>query len=401
MLSEVEACARELFDLFGYRRIDTPIFEHTETFMRAVGDSSDVVVNKQMYTFSDAKGRSLTLRPEGTASVVRAYVEHDLGNKLPAPVRLYYMGPMFRYERPQAGRSRQFLQFGPEVIGSDSPVVDAEVIAWGAQFYAKIGLDPVILLNSMGCAQDRLKYGELLKQVLADRTDGLCEDCETRLATNPLRVFDCKVESCREILRSDDIQPIVETICPECREHFDAVQRILESLGVAWKNDPHLVRGFDYYTRTVFEYDMASLGARTAIGGGGRYDGLVQEFGGQPTPAIGMAVGVEPTLLAMSKLREPTGWRPDVFVIWLEDSIADLAMATCMDLRKAGFSATLSDKPRSMRAQMRAADRAEARHTVILGPQEIERGVATVKNLTTGDQSEVALTDIVKTISEA
>lgn len=393
LLSELEDRARVLFDRYGYRRIETPVFEHTEVFIRTIGESSDIV-RKQMYTFTDGADRSLTLRPEGTAPVVRAFVEHRLDGTMPMPARLYYIGPMFRYERPQKGRQRQFFQIGVEAVGSASPVVDAEVIMLGVEFFRGLGLEPELLLNSMGCAADRERYAPQLRADLADRADDLCDDCLERLKTNPLRVFDCKNPDCQKVLRRD-VQPISEFLCADCTVHYRGVQEILEALGVAWTSAPELVRGFDYYTRTVFEYDLASLGARSAIGGGGRYDGLVEEFDGPPLPGVGLAVGVWPTMVALTELRgEIEGWTPDVYVAWLE-GLAPVAMATALDLRNAGLRVTVSDETRSLRAQLRAADRYGAARAVILGPDEVRRGVATVRDLAAGTQDEIPLKDLV------
>lgn len=401
LLAEVEALARVLFDRYGYRRIDTPAFEHTEVFLRTVGESSDIV-RKEMYTFFDRSGRSLTLRPEGTAPVVRAFVEHNLAGSMPLPVRLSYLGPMFRYERPQSGRTRQFLQIGVEALGSAAPAVDAEVIVLAAELFAGLGLAPELLLNSMGCRADQQAYARSLQEMLAPHGDAMCDDCEQRLRTNPLRVFDCKVPGCREILASGEIVAISESLCEDCTAHFEAVQRILEALGVAWRNDPSLVRGFDYYTRTVFEFDLASLGSRSAVAGGGRYDGLVEELGGAPLPGVGLAVGVEPTMVALRSRREPSGWTPDVFVAWLADDLAPVAMALSRDLRAAGLRVTTADDAsRSLKAQLRTADRMGAARVVILGPDEVGRGAAAVRDLGAQTQEEIPLTDVVRTIASA
>lgn len=395
VVERLESVARELFRVFGYRRIDTPVFEHTEVFARGLGESSDIV-SKEMYTFQDRSERSLTLRPEGTAGVVRAYVEHGLHQQIPQPARLFYMGPMFRYERPQAGRKRQFLQFGPEAIGSDSPVVDAEIILWGVRFFAAAGLQPELLLNSMGCPADREAYGPLIRAALSEHSEEMCDDCIKRLETNPLRVFDCKVESCRDIIDSVDVVPLSETLCADCREHHRAVQSNLEVLGVRWKDAPKLVRGMDYYTRTVFEFDMVELGARSAVAGGGRYDGLVELFGGQPTPAVGMAVGVEPTLVALSQLGEFEAPRPDIYFGFLSEELAGVSMALSMDIRSAGLVCITSDGSRSAKSLLRSAARHNAKFVVIFGERDAEAGAVQVKNLDTGEQTEVALDGVVE-----
>jgi histidyl-tRNA synthetase len=301
---------------------------------------------------------------------------------------------MFRYERPQEGRQRQFLQMGVECIGSPSPLVDAEVMALGAEFYSSIGLEPELLLNSMGCAADRAAYGPKLREELESKRQALCEDCHARLDANPLRVFDCKVPSCREVL--EDVTPLSGFLCHECREHLSRVRELLKSIGVPWRDAPELVRGFDYYTRTIFEFDLASLGARSAVGGGGRYDGLVEEMGGPSLPAAGMAVGVEPVLVALRNTRsvEEQAWRPDVYVAWLDQEQSTLAMTTGAALRERGMRVIVADEAKSLKAQLRAADRYGAARAVILGPQDVSRGVATVRDLAAATQEEIALDDL-------
>jgi histidyl-tRNA synthetase len=398
LLTEVEDAARSLFDRYGYRRIETPLFESTDVFQRAAGDASDIVLDKQMYTFTDRRDRSLSLRPEATAGIARAYVEHDLGKRLTPPVRLSMLGWMFRYERPQKGRNRQFHQIDAECIGSAEPIVDAELIVLASQFFDAVGLAPQLMLNSMGDPADRERYFPVLREALGDKVEDMCKDCHVRLERNPLRVFDCKVPGCRKILRGD-IPPITEFLCDECRAHFESVQEILESVGIAWKNDPHLVRGFDYYTRTVFEFVLEGFGARGTVCGGGRYDGLIELLGGPSTPASGFAIGTEPVLVSLREQRdELKGWRPDVYVIWM-DGLASVAMASALDLRSAGLRVTVSDESKTMRAQLRAADRSEATRAVILGTDEVAKGVATVKDLGSGEQREVPLDSLVKELA--
>lgn len=398
LMTEVEDAARELFGRHAYRRVETPIFEHTDVFERAVGDTGEIVLDKQMYTFLDRRDRSLTLRPEGTAGVARAFVEHDVAKKEQLPVRWSYMGWMFRYERPQKGRSRQFHQMGAECIGSASPLVDAELIALAAQFFTRIELTPSLLLNSMGCPADRERYGPVLREALGDATEDMCKDCQVRLERNPLRVFDCKVAGCQKILRGGDVPAISEYLCEDCREHFAAVQEMCEAIGLAWKNDPYLVRGLDYYTRTVFEFALEGFGGRPTVCAGGRYDGLVELLGGPPTPAAGFAIGTEPVLVALREMREPPAWAPDIYVVWL-DELADVAMALSLDLRAAGSRVLVSDEAKSMRAQLRAADRAGATTAVILGPDEVAKGVAQVREMSSGDQREVPLEAVVGELS--
>lgn len=394
LLSELEDTARTLFDRFGYRRIETPIFEHTEIFDRTVGASSDVVVQKQMYTFEDAGGRSLTLRPEGTAGVVRAFIEHRPDAKLGLPLRMYYIGPYFRYERPAKGVERQYISAGVEYIGSASPVVDAELVVLGAQFFEACGLQPELLLNSIGCPADRERYFPALRESLAEHIDDLCDDCHRRLETNPLRVFDCKVPADQKIIRKH-APTIREYLCEECKEHHAAVERILESLGIAWRDAPDLVRGLDYYTRTVFEFVLPGL---PTLLGGGRYDLLVEQLGGPAMPAAGFGLGLTRTMAALRGRQRATRG-PDVHVIWLKDEIAEIAVAAAMDLRNAGLRVTLSTDARSMRSQMNEANRLGARAVVILGTDEVTRRVATVRDMESGEQREVALDRLVQELS--
>jgi histidyl-tRNA synthetase len=390
VLTELEDAARSLVDRYGYRRIEMPIFEHTEVFLRTVGESSDVVVQKQMYTFDDARGRSLTLRPEGTAGAVRAFVEHRPDATLGTPLRLWYMGPYFRYERPAKGVDRQFFSVGVECIGSASPVMDAEVIALAVQFFAAVGIQPQLLLNTIGCPDDRKEYLAALREALAPHVDDLCDDCHRRLEVNPMRVFDCKIPKDRRIVRKY-APTIREYLCPECKEHHASVERILETLGVAWKDAPDLVRGLDYYTRTVFEFELPGF---PTLGGGGRYDLLVEQLGGPPTPALGFGLGLSRTLEALRGVRTAAAWRPDVHVVWLE-GLAEIAVATAMDLRRAGLRVTLSDEAKSLRSQLREANRLGARTALILGPDEVSRRVATVRDMESSEQREIALDRLV------
>ncbi len=398
LLSELEDSARTLFDRYGYSRIETPLFEHTEVFQRAAGETSEVVLEKQMYTFNDRRDRSFSLRPEATGGVARAVVEHNLAKREALPLRLYLMGWMFRYERPQKGRTRQFHQIDAEAVGSAEPTMDAELIALASQFFDVIGLSPRLHLNTMGHPPDREKYFPVLREAIGDRVDEMCDDCHVRLKNNPLRVFDCKVPGCKKVLRSGDIPPITDYLCDDCRTHYAGVQEILETIGISWTDDPQLVRGFDYYTRTVFEFDLEGFGARSVVGAGGRYDGLIELLGGPPTPAVGFAVGTEPVMVALREAREVEPRVPDVFVVWME-GLAAVATATALDLRKAGLRVVVSDAAKSMQAQMRSANRLGARNVVILGPDEVSKQVAKMKNMTSGDEREIAFADLVKELS--
>ncbi len=394
LLTELEDQARSLFDRFGYRRVETPIFEHTEVFERSAGDSADLVVQKQMYTFEDAGGRSLSLRPEDTAGVVRAFIEHRPDGQLGLPLRLCYSGPFFRYERPAKGVERQFFVTGVECIGSASAVVDAEVITLARAFFEAVGLSPELVLNTIGCPDDRKEYLKALRTSLADYVDDLCDDCQRRLETNPMRVFDCKVPEDQKIIRAH--APVVrDWICDECKGHFAEVGRILEALGIPWTDDPRLVRGLDYYTRTVFEFILPGF---PTLGAGGRYDLLIEQFGGPALPAIGFGIGLSRTMRALDYRLPIDRWRPDAHIVWLE-GLAEVAVATAMDLRRAGLRVTMSDEPRSMRSQLREADRLGARSVVILGPDEVSKQVAKVKDMDSGDERSVALADLVKELA--
>ncbi|MDK2856453.1 MAG: histidyl-tRNA synthetase, partial [Bacillota bacterium] len=359
--------------LYGYGEIRLPLFEHTELFQRGVGETTDIV-EKEMYTFTDRGGRSLTLRPEATASTVRAYLEHNLSAG-PQPVKFYYLGPMFRYDRPQAGRYRQFHQFGVEAIGSAEPTVDAEVIILALDFYTKLGLTNLTVeLNSIGCPVCRREYRRALTDYLKAHRAELCESCLGRLERNPLRVLDCKEEKCRAVTRR--APGFGEYLCSECAGHFEKVQGCLKAVGASYVLNPALVRGLDYYTRTVFEITWAGLGAQTALCGGGRYDGLVEECGGPPTPGVGFAMGLERLLLALEQagIELPGRHGPEVFVaaVLPEDDLAAFRLLT--ELRRAGIPSDKDYLKRSLKAQLKQANRLGVKHTIIVGGEEAARG---------------------------
>ena len=381
----VEAMARELMAAYGYREIRTPIFEHTELFVRGVGDQTDVV-EKEMYTFTDRSGRSITLRPEGTAPLARAFIEHGM-HLWPAPVKLYYIGPMFRYERPQAGRLRQHHQLGAEALGSDDPRLDAEVILLPMDLFRRLGLQRLtVKLNSIGCPRCRPAYREALVAYLAPRMESLCENCRRRLHRSPLRVLDCKVPGCRAATQQAPAS--VGFLCDACREHFAGVRGHLEALDVAYELDPRLVRGFDYYTRTVFEVQSEDLGAQSAVAGGGRYDGLVEALGGQPTPGVGFASGIERALLALQQGGQAPparGWL-DVYVACADGRLGPEWLAMVYRLRRAGLRADAGVGGRSLKSQLRGADRAGARLAVIVGDAPWP---AAVRDMQTGEQRPV------------
>jgi histidyl-tRNA synthetase len=385
----VETAFRDTAAKYGYQEIRTPVFEETELFARGIGDSTDIV-RKEMYTFEDRKGRSLTLRPEGTAGAVRAFIEHNMGRSARL-TKLYYFCPMFRYERPQAGRYRQFWQWGLEAIGSMSPAVDAEIIGLSVRLFDHLGVpDPEAKINSAGCPACTPSYNALLRDTYASRLDEFCPDCQARYERNPRRMFDCKVDSCLAILR--DAPSILESLCDECTAHFGTVQRLLESMSVKFSVDTSMARGLDYYTRTVFEVHYGGLGAQSALCGGGRYDGLVEELGGPPTPACGVSGGVERLMSTLDDLGvmaegEPG---PDVYVISLGEGPVEVATRVAAQLRER-VSVEMDYQDRSLKAQMREASRLGAKFVIIAGDDELSRGVMVVKDMATGEQEDAPI----------
>lgn len=379
--------AQDTFAQAGYAPVETPVFEHTEVFERGVGETSEVV-NKQMYTFNDLAGRSLTLRPEGTAPVMRAVLEHGL-DRGPLPIKLSYASSMFRQERPQKGRYRQFFQVGIEAIGSDSPAVDAEVIEIGVRFLKEAGASPKLLLNSIGHLDESCRIGYLaeLRRWLSEHRDELAEDDRGRIDTNPLRIFDSKDARTQATLSGAPI--ISDHLCDPCRKHFGAVTGLLEELGIAYEIEPRLVRGLDYYTRTAFEYVHGDLGAQNAVGGGGRYDGLAASLGGKDLPAIGFALGIDRILLARGEDVDELATPVEVYVVSMGDEAAKEALKLATRLRRAGIGADLDLAGRAMKGQMKDAARSGARWAVILGSDELRDGTATLKDLSSGEQETV------------
>jgi histidyl-tRNA synthetase len=400
-LSALERSASEIFERAGYRRIVTPEFESTEIFSRGIGQATDIV-SKEMYTFADRSGNSLTLRPEGTAPVMRAIVGHRLYEG-PLPVKLYYSAPMFRYERPQKGRYRQHFQLGIEAVGSEDAALDAEVIETGSRVLgaARAG-DVMLLLNSMGHPSEdcRGRYLPALKGFLDARRDQLDADCRRRMDTNPLRVFDCKVPEDQKILA--DAPSIDQFLCDACREHLDAVKGYLKDAGISFTPAPRLVRGFDYYTRTTFEYQSSALdAAQNALGGGGRYDGLVEQLGGPRLPGIGFGLGADRILLAQEAAGDAAGAvRIDCYVIPVSAEERHAAVRLVRALRDAGLSADMPYTERKLPASMKAADKLGARFAALIGAAEREAGTATLRDLTTGDQEAIPLDAVAVTLGE-
>lgn len=389
----VEDTFRRLCHLFGYQEIRTPMFEHTELFQRGVGETTDIV-QKEMYTFLDRANRSLTLKAEGTAPAARAFVEHSLHAQT-QPTKLYYITPVFRYERPQAGRYRQHEQCGVELFGTISPQGDAEAIILADTFYRALGLSHYeLFINSVGCPSCRATHREALHQALENALPDLCQDCRSRFDRNPLRILDCKNERCQELTVA--APTVREHLCPDCQDHYKVVQQTLTECNISYKENPRLVRGLDYYTNTAFEFISTGIGAQSAIGGGGRYNGLIETVGGPATPGVGFGLGVERIVLALElegvKVPEPNPL--DVFVASLGAAASERAFPLVQSLRKAGLSAEKDLLDRSLKAQLKYAAKLNAQSVVILGDDELARGVAMVKDMATGEQREVPLTDL-------
>jgi histidyl-tRNA synthetase len=383
----IENISRDIFKNYGYQEIRLPIMENTDVFIRSIGETSDIV-EKEMYTFEDKGGRSVTLRPEGTASFVRAYVEHHLYNN-PAPQKFYYMGPMFRYERPQAFRYRQFYQIGAEAMGIDDPKLDAEIISMLSGILRAIGLEGLNFeVTSIGCKKCRPGYTAALKEFLSDKIDTFCSDCRRRFDANPLRILDCKVLSCIESRKG--APPVLDHLCGECKVHFDTLRNYLGLLNVPHRVNPNLVRGLDYYTKTAFEVSSENLGSQSAVAAGGRYDGMVHEFGGPPTAGIGFAMGMERIIpLIKDSLAEMPG--PDLLFCPLGDEAAAKALLLAEQLRADGLWIEMNHESTSIRSQMRKANRMGAKNVIVLGEDEIKSGEVTVKNMTDGDDAKISL----------
>lgn len=393
----VEGEIRELCRRFGYSEIRTPIFEHTELFQRGIGEGTDVV-DKEMYTFTDRGERSITLRPENTASAVRAYLQ----NKLYAQsnlVKLFYIGSMFRYDRPQAGRMREFHQFGVEALGEANPAVDAEVILLAMNLLEGLGLKNLELsINSVGCPKCRSKYRTMLQDFFQDKLEDLCEDCRSRFERSPLRILDCKKDSDKPYMA--DAPKITDCLCEECADHFAKLKELLTSAGISFTHDPRLVRGLDYYTKTAFEIKYPPLGAQSAVAGGGRYDGLIEEMGGNPTPAVGFATGLERLLLALESqnLLPEKNRSVDAYVVALGEAAQAEGFKLLNSLRQQGLSAAMDFAGRSMKAQMKQANKLGAKYSVILGEDEISEGVVMLRSMEDSSQAKVPMNQVAEKI---
>ena len=390
----VENTAREVARVFGASEIRTPTFEHTEVFLRGVGETTDIV-NKEMYTFLDKGGRSITLKPEGTAGVARSFVENGMAS-MALPQKLYYITQCFRYERPQAGRLREFHQFGVEFLGASDANIDAEVILLAKSFLDKVGIKNITLyLNSIGCKECRKKYEQALTEYLNKNIDGMCELCKDRLKKNPLRILDCKNDDCKKI--TANAPKILDYICEDCTNHFNKVQNLLKIAGVEFKVNANIVRGLDYYTRTVFEFVSDNIGAQGTVCGGGRYDGLISQLGGNDVPGIGFAVGIERILMLLEntgvQIANPN--KVEYYVAPMGEKEAEKAFEIVSKLRSRGISADFDHMGRGIKAQFKYADKIGAEKVIVIGSNELAQGKAKVKCMADGSESEVEFDNLV------
>jgi histidyl-tRNA synthetase len=395
----VEAKARQIFNAYNFSEIRIPILEKTELFSRSIGETTDIV-EKEMYTFEDRDSRSaeategikLTLRPEGTAGVVRAYVESEMYKTEPVR-KLYYMGPMFRRERPQKGRTRQFHQIGAEALGRSDPFIDAEILLLLSDFFGALGLtEPSLQINSLGDSECRPKYREALLAFLKKRQEFLCDNCRRRIERNPLRALDCKEPGC--IQATKNAPSILDWLCAACQEHFTTVQRLLGQTNVQFTLNPRMVRGLDYYCRTTFEWTTTRLGAQGAVAAGGRYDGLVQELGGPPIAGIGFALGVERLTMLLSMQEPPAASGPSCYVAWVGEKARDWAFPRVQRLRQQGISVEMEGEARSLKSQMRRADKLRAAAVLIVGDDELAKGKAVWRDMASKRQEEITLDSI-------
>jgi len=389
----VEDVIRQIARSYGYQEIRTPVFEHTELFERGVGDTTDIV-QKEMYTFLDKGGRSITLKPEGTAGAARAYIEHKLYAE-PQPIKMYYITPCYRYERPQAGRLREFHQFGVEVFGAPQASVDVEIITMAMTLFRRLGIkDLSVRINSIGCPKCRPVYHEVLKSYLAGHLDELCDTCKERYEKNPLRILDCKVDQCKKVI--EGVPHMLDHLCEDCSSHFDETKRYLEAAGFDYTIDPMIVRGLDYYTKTVFEIVSGSIGAQGTVCGGGRYDGLVEECGGPQVPGVGFGLGLERLLLVMENqgvdIPKPT--LCDLFFATIGEGTKEKAFELIRTLRDKGISSDMDHVGRSLKAQFKYADKLGARFVGTIGEEELAQGQLKLKEMTTGKEEMVAFDKI-------
>lgn len=395
----VEQTAREVAKLFNLKEIRTPVFEHTELFLRGVGDTTDVV-NKEMYTFEDKGGRSMTLKPEGTAGVARAFIENGMSSGV-LPARMYYFSPAFRYERPQAGRLREHHQFGVELYGSPEPQADAEVISLVDLFYKRLGLKQVKLqINSIGCRICRNEYNKALKSYFKPQLDKMCATCNTRYEKNPLRMLDCKEEGCKEITKN--APSILNYLCDDCKKHFESVQKYLKLGGVKFTVNPRIVRGLDYYTRTVFEFVTEAAGAQGTVCGGGRYDTLLEQIGGKSLPAVGFGGGIERLLMVMEAENAPfpEEQKPCIYIAGMDGASRRKAFEIAMSLRASGVNAETDLMERSVKAQLKYADKTGAKFVAVFGGEELASGVVNVKKMSDGTSAAVKINELYKYLNK-
>lgn len=389
----VENIVRSVAESFGANEIRTPTFEHTELFLRGVGDTTDIV-NKEMYTFQDKGNRSITLKPEGTAGVGRSFIENGLSNRA-MPLKMYYITPVFRYERPQAGRLREHHQFGIEFYGAKGADTDAEVILLAYTVLTKLGLNVKLNINSMGCKECRKAYNEALREYLKDNIDGLCETCKVRYEKNPLRILDCKVESCKKLV--ENAPKITDYLCDDCKTHFNKVQKLLDVAGLEYAVNPLIVRGLDYYTKTVFEFVTADLGSQGTVCGGGRYDNLISELGGGSVPGVGFGMGLERILMLMEAkgvvIPEPK--RCKLFIATMGEAAYEKAFEIVSDLRKHGVKADLDHMERGVKAQFKYADKISAEYVATIGENELSLGTVTVKKMSDGSAETLSIASLV------
>ena len=391
----VEKTARDVAKSFGAKEIRTPTFEHTEVFLRGVGQTTDIV-NKEMYTFTDKGGRSITLKPEGTAGVARSFVENGMQSGV-LPAKLFYLTQCFRYERPQAGRLREFHQFGVEFLGATNPNIDAETILLAKTFLDKVGIKNITLyLNSIGCKECRAKYKQVLSEYLKSNIDSMCELCKDRLEKNPLRILDCKNENCKKI--NEKAPVILDYLCDDCREHFESVKKLLTLAGVEYKINPYIVRGLDYYNRTVFEFVSENIGAQGTVCGGGRYDGLIAQLGGSDVAGIGFAVGIERILMLLENLEVeiPNDNQIEYYVAPMGEKESEKAFEIVSLFRQKGISADLDHMNRGIKAQFKYADKIGAKKVIVIGSEELEKGIFKVKEMSSGSEEYLSIENLIK-----
>ncbi len=396
----VEGKLLDIARLYGFKEIRVPVFEHTEVFLRSVGDTTDVV-QKEMYTFDDKGGRSITLRPELTAGVIRSAIEKGLVNGA-LPVKVCYIGGCYRYEKPQAGRHREFHQFGVECLGAAAPSADAEVIALARQVLGSVGIEKISLeINSIGCPECRKAYHAALKEYFSSKTDELCDTCCDRLERNPMRILDCKSPVCSEIAAKAPV--VLDYLCDDCREHFEQVKAHLTAANIEYTVNPHIVRGLDYYTRTVFEFVSGDIGAQSTVCGGGRYDGLVSQMGGPSVPSLGFGMGLERLMMVLNSQNTELPEAPtcDLYIAAMGKNAQMKAFELCSQLREEGYAAETDICSRGLKAQMKFANKISAKYSLVLGDDEIESGKAKLKDMQEGCETEIELCEIVEELGEA